>query len=207
VGIYLLNEQSAYITASDAEPTFWDDGSQASFEQYGDPGPWDTAVLAGIQLPGYCAVRSPGKVRKMERLSGPGYDSEELQDAGAENAEVAITCYLWMADHLIQWRQVLRAIEQNGGTRASPKALDVYHPGLAISGITSLYIYQVSMLEPSQVRGVRESTILGREFMPRLKGKSAATVKPIDGTINIVRPTAFDERVPVLPPSKKDAEP
>jgi hypothetical protein len=166
---------------------FWDLFPSPAYLQFDERliTPWERVSIAGTQLPGRCSVLSPGRVRKVQRNSGPGDEAEELIDLGALAADVQIVVQIWTQQHLILWTQFsaqMQALvaEARGETGAkSAPALDVVHPGLNLAGISSLYVYQVSVLQPSSVKGMMESTILATEYRERKKKKGPQPVAPL----------------------------
>jgi hypothetical protein len=140
--------------------------------------PWERVKIAGFDLPGRSTVISPGRVRKVQRNGGPGDEAEEIIDVGALAADVQIIVQVWTPEHLEQWdafsdrmRDLFAEARDDTGKKSAP-ALDVDHPGLNLAGITSLFVYQVSVLQPSSIRGVMESTILATEYRSRKKAKT-----------------------------------
>jgi DNA circularisation protein N-terminus len=151
---------------------FWAKSPAGVFIQVGEPGPWERVTLAGIELPGYCAVRS-SKARKAITVAGPGADKEEIFDLGAESPGISIVSYMWTEMHLAQYEQLVEAIEMKGGTRARRQAVDIVHPGLNLLDIASVYVTLVTVPEPASVRGVYEFSIQAQEFAPEVKRQKA----------------------------------
>jgi hypothetical protein len=147
---------------------FWAPSPAGVFIQVSQPGPWERVTLAGIDLPGYCAVRS-SKARKAVTVAGPGADKEEIFDLGAESPGISIVSYMWTEIHLAQYEQLVEAIEMKGGTRAKRQAVDIVHPGLNLLDIASVYVTLVTVPEPASVRGVYEFSIMAQEFAPEVK--------------------------------------
>jgi hypothetical protein len=151
---------------------FWAPSPAGVFIQTGEPGPWERVTLAGIELPGYCAVRS-SKARKAITVAGPGADKEEIFDLGAESPGISIVSYMWTEMHLAQYEQLVEAIEMKGGTRAKRQAVDIVHPGLNLLDIASVYVTLITVPEPASVRGVYEFSIMAQEFAPEVKRPKA----------------------------------
>jgi hypothetical protein len=165
---------------------FWDLSAAGVYVQFDERliTPWERVSIAGIDLPGRCTVISPGRVRKVQRNSGPGDDTEELVDVGALAADVQIVVQIWTPEHLARWeefsekmRDLFEEARDETGKKSAP-ALDVVHPGLNMAGISSLYVYQVSVMQPGAVRGAMESTLLATEYRQWKKAKNQ-TVAPL----------------------------
>lgn len=171
---------------------FWAEGTTGGAEQVGPAPPWRRVQLGGVWLPGVCDVRSPGKGRKVLPAAGAGDSSEEIIDTGAENADAQIVCRMWTPEHLKRFELLLEQVEEQGGTRGDPKALDVIHPGLNLMGISSLYVLAISMPEPSNVAGVYESTIVASEWKPKRAGARAAGLPKLIAASVSALPTAID---------------
>jgi hypothetical protein len=216
---------------------FWAKDPAGVFIQVGEPGPWERVTLAGIELPGYCAVRSSGKRRKVLTVAGPGSDREEILDVGSESSDVSIVCYMWTPYHLAQFEDLFERLSRRipTGTRArdavklgvkvgapgtsldsrapAAEALDIVHPGLNLLGISSVYVKVITVPEPSSVRGVMESTIVAQEFAPEAKkpkapkGQKSSGVIHVESSISSI-PTAINT-APAAPaaPSETEAGP
>jgi hypothetical protein len=151
---------------------FWDLGN--AYEQFSEAAqwsPWDTCLMGGIRMPGLVRVRSR-KRRKLLTAGGIGTQREELVDTGAEASQVEFVCTMWMPDHLTAYGALAKLIELLSGTRQKPKAVTVYHPGLRLLNITSVYVTAVGVPEPhGSSGGAYVATIEAQEFKPVLKGK------------------------------------
>jgi hypothetical protein len=178
------NAAGAYTAGADEAPRtpFWADGATGGAEQLGPAPPWYRVQLGGVWLPGMCVVRSPGRVRKVLPAAAAGDSAEEITDTGAENAGAQIVCYMWTLEHLKRWEVFLEQLEEQGGSRGDPKALDVVHPGLNLAGISSLYVLGVSIPEPSNRPGMFEATLLATEFRPKKPGKPKTIASSVSAT-------------------------
>lgn len=187
----------------DAAPKtlFWELAPDAVSVQLGEATAWEHVALAGVELPGFCRVRS-GKGRKARVEAGPGATAEEITDLGVEASDVQIVCYMWTPFHLRQFEDLLDALEMEAGSRAKRKAVDVAHPGLNLLGISSLYVAFITVPEPSSVRGVYEFTIVGSQFKEPPKGKKA-TPQPlkIDASISSIPSVPMEGRAAPTSPA------
>jgi hypothetical protein len=153
---------------------------------------WERVTLGGIELPGVCRVRTPGRQRRVDVANAPGEDVSALIDVGAMAAEVVISCTMWTPSHLARWENFCEVAREwfgaasaavaatAAGEKTPPPAMDVYHPGLALVGVTSLYLRQVSPPEPGAVTGTMTATITAVEWRHRPKPKKNQAVKTVD---------------------------
>lgn len=194
---------------------FWDLAPGGVFVQFDERGitDWERVTIAGIQLPGRCTVMSPGRVRKVQRNSGPGDETEEIVDVGALAADVQIVVQIWTPEHLARWeefsekmRDLFAEARDDTGAKSAP-ALDVVHPGLNLAGISSLYVYQVAVLHPGAVRGTMESTILATEYRHRKKSKSQAVTQIQASKANLTLAPEIERAGAPKPPSDTEAGP
>jgi hypothetical protein len=182
-------ESPAFAVAGARAPRspFWAEHTDGVFVQLREAGPWQRVSLAGVDLPGFCAVRS-AKIRKVLTVAGPKADAEELIDTGAEASEVSIVCYMWIPAHLAAYEELVDVLEMRGGTRADPRPVDLVHPGLNLVGIGSVYVTLITPPEPSSLPGVYETTIHASEFKPKQnRPKEKATLAPLTASASSVR--------------------
>jgi hypothetical protein len=195
---------------------FWDLSAPGVYVQFDERllTAWERVSIAGIDLPGRCAVVSPGRARKVQRNSGPGDETETLIDTGALAADVQIIVQIWTPEHLARWEEfsekmrdlVADARDDTGAKSASAPALDIVHPGLNMAGVASLYVYQVSVLQPGAVRGTMESTILATEYRQIKKAKNQALPQVTASKANLVLAPEM-ERAAVPTPSSTEGGP
>jgi hypothetical protein len=193
---------------------FWDLAPAGVYLQFDERlvTPWERVKLAGVDLPGVCSVASPGRIRKVQTMSGPGDEGEIVLDVGAMAADVSITVRMWTPAHLAQWEAFTDEYErlllglrvgddvwtppifpaavpaapipaQPTPQDATVPALDVIHPGLALANITRIYVYQVGIPAPSSVKGLYEATILGSEYRHVKKAKKQS-VSPVSNSLD-----------------------
>ena len=141
---------------------FWEDDSAPSWVVFNTPGlgsQWDTAYLAGKQLPGVVAVK--GKTsRKIDIKNSPGSDGATITALGYEPAEIDITLRMWTPAQYIAWQAMLPDIQPKmGKPPASP--LDLAHPGANSYGIKAVIIKNVSIpdIDDKQIATVTISCI------------------------------------------------
>jgi len=125
---------------------FWDDDAAPSWVVFNAPGlgsQWDTAWLAGKQLPGVVSVK--GKTsRKIDIKNSPGSDGATITALGYEPAEMDITLRMWTPAQFVAWQAMLPDIQPKmGKPPAAP--LDLAHPGANSYGIKAVIIKNVSI--------------------------------------------------------------
>lgn len=197
---------------------FWDLAPSGAYYQFDDRliTPWERVSLAGFDLPGRCVVASPGRVRKVKTYSGPGDEGEEIIDLGATAADVQIVVQIWTKPQLAKWEQfvemyqdlIAKARSAKVLNEAEAPAMDVAHPGLALAGVTSVFVYQISILTPSSVRGMMESTILASEYRSLKKAKKTKqTVTPVSSSLDGLDGIKIDPAIQPKTPSATETNP
>jgi hypothetical protein len=203
----------APVGSSIAATPFWDLGPSGVYVQFAPElvTPWERVSIGGTELPGRASVLSAGRVRKIQRAGGPGDEAEQIIDVGALAADIQIIVQIWTLQHLRVWEafsvQMQKMIEIARASKTAAPAMDVDHPGLNLVGISSLYIYQVSVLQPSNVRGVMESTILATEYRPRLRAATQAVAPTRASQSNLKLAPEIEAAVSPPTPAVTDGAP
>lgn len=168
-------------TASTAATPFWD-SSSAAYEQLvplPNWSPWDTAMLAGMVVPGLVRVGTR-KRRRLVQQAAVGSQAVEMVDVGVEPVLVEFHCTMWTPEHLQQFAQLAATIEIRPNQK--PQAMAVVHPGLAMLNISGLYITSIGAPTPSSPGGVLTAIIEAQNFTVPKKAKNSTAngVLPID---------------------------
>jgi hypothetical protein len=225
-----ITSPRAPATTEQPKGPFWDFGSESN-----EPGQaaavefnparltdWYRVILGGTELPGVCSVRSAGRQRRVDVANAPADEQSTLIDTGSTAAEVVITVTMWTTSHHARWERfaevardwfkaaeaVNQANAAAGSEKKKPPAMDVQHPGLALAGITSLYLRQVSVLEPGPVPGSMAATISAVEYDHRPKPKAKQAAGPVDNSLDgIAKMKTAKELQPKATPSTTQVGP
>lgn len=163
------------------------------------PFTWDVLQLAGQELPGLAKVKASRKY-KLDRKDQAGADGGDLTGLGHMPAEVEITLRLWTTSQFNELQSLLPKLMTRPG-KGIPSPVDASHPALALLGIKSLYITELSAPMETSTKHVFELTLQATEFLP--VKKQNVTLTPTM--------SAAEADVPVepglLPPSESDTGP
>jgi hypothetical protein len=225
-----ITSPRAPATSDQPKGPFWDQGSESN-----EPGQaaavefnpqrltaWYRVTLGGVDLPGVCAVRSAGRQRRVDVANAPADEQSTLIDTGSTAAEIVIAVTMWTPEHHARWERfaevardwfkVAESVNQANATpgaeQGKPPAMDVQHPGLALAGIASLYLRQVSVPEPGNVPGTMTVTIAAVEYDHRPKPKQKQAVAPVDTSLDgIAKMPIAKEIQPKATPSTTERGP
>lgn len=221
--IISVPERRALEDSTPPRTPFWDLAPAGAYVQFDERliTPWERVSIAGVTLPGRCMVMSPGRARKINALGGPGDQGEYVVDLGATAADVQIVCQIWTSYHLSAWedftsrmRDLFETARSGTGPKTrdgKPTAVDIVHPGLNLAGISSVFVYQVGVLQPGSVRGVMESTLLATEYRDLGKQKKSQAVFPIgasaDALIDNMQVAADLQKAAAKTPADTETKP
>jgi len=134
---------------------------------------YDTCTLAGIKLPGI--VRIAGTLsRKLDKKNAKGADGATITDDGANAAEIELALIMWTEYHWEQYQEILPIINPvTHKGKLSP--VDVVHPVLALHGINSVYVEEVSLPQDGSIPQTREVKIKITEWRPAPKVPKKST--------------------------------
>jgi hypothetical protein len=138
--------------------------------------PWDVVVLNGKPLPGVCKVKAIGKLT-IDRKKPAGRDGLTITSQGYDPGNVDIEILLWTWK---QWKEMVTAAvtlwarPRRGG---QVKALDIFHPGLALWAIRSVVIECVSIPEPGPVPQSMVVRLKAVEHLPPDQKNKTKTMK------------------------------
>lgn len=121
---------------------------------------WDRVYLGGLALPGIAVVRGSAK-RRTDKKRRSGVNGARVTHLGWDASELKITVRIWTAEQLDALQPMMGNFKPKSGK--APKPVDVYHPGLALLGIHTVEVLEVTFLErvaPDQF----ETTITCIEF-------------------------------------------
>jgi hypothetical protein len=122
--------------------------------------------------------------------SAAGNSFASLTNLGYDPTEIDITITLWTPGQLADYEALLAKVQPkplppkstifatNPATGAAttvvvtnkPTPVSVYHPNLAIMGVTAFYVHDIGLLVPGPQVGTRVSTWRAAEFSPVVSG-------------------------------------
>ena len=125
---------------------------------FDDPDAWDVIILADQQSPGIADVAGAGSPRTWDERKGQGMSGATLVYTGDGLAEFPVVLYFRTKQDITDWN-AWKPIVAKTPRGVQPKALDIYHPGLADIGIKSVVVLDVSMMEKDGDTGGQKVTI------------------------------------------------
>lgn len=152
-----------------------------------NPDAWDTVIINGrTRLPGLAKLSGSIK-RQVDKKKPAGRHGTSVTYLGTEAAEFEIKLSLWTAEHLSAFTSMIRAImskqpEKLGATTQNKTLIkapiiDVYHPLLAIYGVTRMHVLSQKMPEMTEP-GVYEASLECLEYLPPEKSKAQKVNTP-----------------------------
>lgn len=128
---------------------------------------YDTCTLAGLTLPGIVKIAG-SMTRKLDKKNAKGADGATITDDGANAAEIELALVMWTAAHWEAYQAMVPLINplaQKG--KLSP--VDIVHPVLALHGVKSVYVEDVSLPQAGSIPQTREVKIKVVEWRPAPK--------------------------------------
>lgn len=127
---------------------------------------WNIVWLGDFQLPGKAEVQLT-KSRRIDVQTSPGSDGAYLVDKGIDPAQISITLSQWNEEQWSDWVEIFPQLDpQTAGTKRRP--LEIYHPLPLTSGISTVYVQEISVNHPES-GGVRTINIKCIQWFPAPK--------------------------------------
>lgn len=103
---------------------------------------FDHITLAGVESPGVCKITGASRPEKWEVTEADGQSGASVTNKGGGVAKFSISFFLWhepgQENHFTGWVRFRELFALTRGESA--RALDIYHPDLALLGIASVVI-------------------------------------------------------------------
>lgn len=115
--------------------------------------------------------------RKLEKKKPSGADGGTLADKGLELAEIRVILVYWTAEH---WAGIQDLVDRLGARRSLSQrdAVKLFHPALAVLGLSKAVCKSVSSPRPSQAFGAHEIVLEFIEYNPPARSGSSRTRTP-----------------------------
>lgn len=182
---------------------------------------WDTAWLAGKQLPGLVSVKCESTLQ-IDQQKGGGYDGAKLVLRGYVPGPIEMSVLLWTLPQWRIWCEVMPSFWRLPGKSAKElhaiakakkisteqastfqSAVDIVHPGIQMLGIGQVIVRGISVPEPGPQSATRLIRLRLIEYREPTKAPTKVVSKKPGGT-----PIHDDQRVPEMePPSKSGGGP
>ncbi len=195
---------------------FWDDPPAILEASNNNLNPWDVVKFCGAPLPGICRVSSKTHSRyQIKTVKGQNFSTLTFQ--GYDPCEVIIENRIWSKVQLNMLAAQLPGLlpkfgpnnikTTNNAALLQSLALAIYHPGLALYGISAVIILDIDVLTQTSQPGVFQQKFHCIQYVPVLsKGKANRTATaagilygPDVPSVNLGGPR------PLTPPSQGSA--
>jgi hypothetical protein len=185
---------------------FWD-VTTAGYEDRtaGVQSAWDQVWVASRPMPGisWCEGK---KGQRLDKKQAPGLDGSIDSHLGYDNADIIIRARIWTPQHWFDLQDLV-PIVQPRPNKGRPQPVDVSWPGLALLGVSKLYVIDIELpKDDHHAHGAKSIAFICSEFAPRktgqvLRAKTSINNVPRDGTTPSSGPAV------VNPPSKTGVGP
>jgi len=185
---------------------------------FDSPDLWNTCYLQGIQVPGKVEVEV-SVAQKLDVKETRGANGANIAFQGYTPASVTITVTLFAREHLPAFVALFKIIRprvakqyQNKDNKGYPPAVDISHPATALTGVTSVYIEDVSVKPPDD----HQIMVVTMKAVEWFKPGKPIPIKNINssfaGSDNVAAPVgapgpAGAQQGPPAPPSASDPSP
>ncbi len=191
---------------------FWDDPPNQIEPSNNQLNPWDVCVLGGIPLPGIARVNSKTHSRyQVKPVKNQNYQT--ITFLGYDPAEIIIENRIWTKVHLnMLTAQLPNLLPKFGPQQPSQKegltdaelrrlAIGVYHPSLALYGISALIILDIDILTQTSTPGVFQQKFHCLQYVPVIKTKKAGGTVTGAPTYTNINQAGLGQPRPATPPS------
>ncbi len=145
--------------------------------------PWDTAFMAGKQLPGLCEVANGLTEIGIDSKKSDGTDGSTLTVKGYKPGKFEIHCTVWTEEQWAELQVIIRTVWRRAGKNSKLEKLsfEVSHPALQLLGVHSAVVQAVSYPQPGKFEGSKVVTFKCLEHVPT--GRKHVTVTPDATTV------------------------
>ncbi len=150
-------------------PTDLDSGLSAS--PLVDPNAWSSITIAGVTVgpkdgSGKIVLKRAGRPYKWQIKDASGQEGGTSTYRGKKPPEWEIEFHLWTDRHFTVWQQLSLGNFVYDASKTSVDPVDVYHPGLAMVGISQLLVDHLSVPEQQGDRKLWIATLKVHEYFP-----------------------------------------
>ena len=172
-----------------------------------DPDSWDTVVFGGVKLPGLCKIDGLKVSQRWDIREAPGTDGATETHKGYTPASFSVVVTIWEDEHWATLQAAIAKIRPRPG-KSPPGAFDVVHPKLALYGIKSAIVTDISGPDGPDEQGFGTLTIACREYFAQPKKNATGTANTSKGGPGLnEKPFLDGERVPDGPLKTDRKEP
>lgn len=146
-----------------------------------DPIAWSSITVAGITVgiadgSGMVKVRRCARPYKWQKKDAAGQDGETKTYRGKKPPDFEIEFHLWTDKHFQSFQALATAAFLYDVTKiGTANPVDIYHPALAIVGITQITVDEFGAPEQQGDRLLWIATIKVCEFLPPIAQNATAT--------------------------------
>lgn len=145
------------------------------------PNPYDVVKIDKELIPGRCEVSAKAQ-RKKDTKSGAGTDGGTTTTTGYQPTEVSLSVSIWTPEQWAVWQPMMARLWPRVG-KGQPQVHTIYHPDLAILGISQVVVLSLSTPENGSVKGERVFKLNLIEYVAPQRRKSNRKVIVTPGVI------------------------
>jgi hypothetical protein len=136
-----------------------------------DPNAWDTITVSGMTVgpkdgSGYVRLRRAGRPYKWQIKDAAGQDGGVSTYRGKKPPEWEIEFHLWTDAHFVAWQALSTSAFLYDPSKTTIDPVDVYHPGLAMVGISQILVDELGVPEQQGDRKMWIATVKCHEYFP-----------------------------------------
>jgi hypothetical protein len=124
---------------------------------------------------GFCKVKKASRPYKWQKKDAPGVDGETKTYRGKKPKDFDLEFYLWTDRHFVVWQQLATASFIYDASKTTVDPTDVYHPALAMVGITQITVDDLGSPEQQGDRLLWIATVRVCEFLPPIAANVTQT--------------------------------
>lgn len=130
-----------------------------------NPAAWDTVYVQGVPWQGKIEFRNPRLVQNWDAKTGRGVEGSTDSYVGIKPEGFEIVFYLWTDGHFTRW-QTFSQLFKYAGAKGSATPSSIYHPCLAMVGITAVTCLELGAVLPAGDELLWSASVKLRQFRP-----------------------------------------
>ncbi len=166
---------------------------------FDDPQTWDYLTVGGIVWSSKVIIRRARRSYKWDVKNPAGQVGQNQTFRGNQYPAFELVFYFWDTDGWLKWQDFSKAFIIDASKAGSPSSLAVgiYHPSLAVLGISAIVVDDIGVAERLSDGGEYSATVTVREYKPVTTKNATATppgAKPATrtGVTTVDRPESPD---------------
>ena len=147
---------------------------------FADPVSWMTIVVSGQTVgpadgSGFVKIKKASRPYKWQKKDAAGQDGETKTYRGKKPKDFDLEFYLWTDKHFAVWQTLSTASFVYDASKTTVDPTDVYHPALAMVGISQITVDDLGSPEQQGDRLLWIATVRVSEFLPPIAANVTQT--------------------------------